>query len=211
MACSKILIVDDHPVFRAGLKQIISELPEVTHVTEAASGEDALAVLRAEPADLVVLDLAMPGMDGLKLMELLRDQDPMPLVVVVTSYDDLAYLNRTFELGGRAFVLKDSAITDIAHCLNVVLRGGVYVSPTLGKAHVEPPGHAELEEQLELLTPTEKRVLAELASFLTSKEIARKLNMSYRTVQNHRANIGRKLGFRGAHQLLEFASRASAK
>ncbi|MEZ5570983.1 MAG: response regulator transcription factor [Halioglobus sp.] len=202
----KLLIVDDHPIFRAGLKQTLEGIPWIEVVAEAATGDEAISQIRRFAPDMVTLDIAIPGMDGLKVLELTREETPIPSVIIVTSYDDRAYLSRAFELGARGYVIKDCAVTDLITSIEEVAKGGIFISPSLGNNKPilpninDPDGH-----WLDLLTATEKKVLLHVAAFQTSKEIARALGMSPRTVQNHRAHICTKLELRGAHQLMEFA------
>ena len=201
-----LVIVDDHPIFREGLKQIIARVPGIEVVAEADSGDAALAQIQQLSPDLVTLDIAMPGKDGLQVLEMTRSADKVPLVIVITSYDDNAYLNRAFELGARAYVLKDSALTDVVDCLQAVLDEKVFISPSLGRSKPLLPDMAEASVfNVESLTNMEQLVLRGVAEFKTSKEIAKKLDVSYRTIQNHRSNICSKLALRGAHQLLNFA------
>ena len=203
----RLLIVDDHPVFRAGLKQVVIGVGGFEVVAEADTGESALMQIRHLGPDIVMLDLAMPGMDGLEVMEHLSEEDKLPMVIVVTSYDDKAYLDRAFELGARAFVIKDSAVTDLVDCLEAVCNGGIYISPSLGRNKpLLPKIDHSAASALEQLTPTERHVLVNLAQFKTSKHIAKELGMSYRTVQNHRSHICSKLGLKGSHQLMCFAA-----
>jgi DNA-binding NarL/FixJ family response regulator len=201
-----LVIVDDHPIFREGLKQIIARVPGIEVVAEADTGDAALAQIQQLSPDLVTLDIAMPGKDGLQVLEMTRSADKVPLVIVITSYDDNAYLNRAFELGARAYVLKDSALTDVVDCLQAVLDEKVFISPSLGRSKPLLPDMAEASVfSVESLTNMEQLVLRGVAEFKTSKEIAKKLDVSYRTIQNHRSNICSKLGLRGAHQLLNFS------
>ena len=205
-AQTTLLIADDHPIFRQGLKQIIKTLDWLTVVAEAESGDSAIAQVRYLNPDMAILDLAMPGMDGLKVLERSLCEHPHIKVIIVTSYDDTAYLNRAMELGARAYVVKDSAAEHLEQCLATVADGGVYISPSMGSQAPEPPvlDHSNRRD-IERLTETEIRVLTGVAAFKTSKEIARDLNVSYRTVQNHRANIVDKLGLKGRHALMRFA------
>jgi DNA-binding NarL/FixJ family response regulator len=201
-----LLIADDHPIFRQGLKQILQPLDWLEIVAEAESGDSALAQVRYLKPDMAILDLAMPGMDGLKVLERCREERPELQVIIVTSYDDAAYLERAMELGARAYVVKDSAGEDLAECLAAVAAGNVYISPSMtGHAPKPPMLERNTPEALELLTDTERRVLRGVAEFKTSKEIARELDVSYRTVQNHRANIADKLDLKGRHALMRFA------
>ena len=201
-----LLIADDHPIFRQGLKQVAADVSWLHLVAEAETGDAALAQIRYVRPDIVMLDIAMPGMDGLKVLELSRDEEQLPLVVIVTSYDERAYMDRAFELGARGYVIKDSAAEDIVECLEVVSRGGIYVSPLLRSDKPRLPQlNNESGDWTNILTRAELTVLAKVAEFKTSKEIARELGLSYRTVQNHRTHICRKLELRGTHQLMTFA------
>jgi len=203
---STLLIADDHPIFREGLRRVVERLPWVRVVAEAESGDAALAQVAYLRPDMVILDIAMPGRDGLQVLEDLAGQEAMPAVIMVTSYDEKAYLKRAMELGARAFLLKDSAAADIVNCLEAVRQGDIFLSPTFGSHRVEPPATPlETEPDLEKLTRMERTVLGKVAEYKTSKEIARELGISHRTVQNHRANISEKLGLHGSHQLMAFA------
>ncbi|NDY96988.1 response regulator transcription factor [Wenzhouxiangella limi] len=201
-----LMIADDHPIFRQGLRKILQRLDWLEVVAEAESGDSALAQMRYLQPDMAMLDLAMPGTDGLKVLEKCRELHPQMQVIIVTSYDDPAYLERAMELGARGYVVKDSAGEVLVECLTTVAAGSVYISPSLNSCAPQPPALAAgVAEELDLLTDAERRVLSGVADFKTSKEIARELDVSYRTVQNHRANIAEKLGLTGRHALIRFA------
>jgi DNA-binding NarL/FixJ family response regulator len=201
-----LIIADDHPIFREGLKQIINRVPGIEVVAEADTGDAALAQIQQMSPDLVALDIAMPGKDGLEVLERIVDKKHAPLVIIVTSYDDNAYLNKAFELGARAYVIKDSALTDVVDCLQAVLNNKIFISPSLGRSKPLLPDLADANEfDFDSLTTMECSVMRGVAEFKTSKEIAKDLNVSFRTIQNHRTNICNKLNLRGAHQLLSFS------
>jgi DNA-binding NarL/FixJ family response regulator len=201
-----LLIADDHPIFRQGLKQILQRLDWLKVVAEAESGDSALAQMRYLKPDMAMLDLAMPGMDGLQVLEHCRNLYPQMQVIIVTSYDDPAYLERAMELGARAYVAKDSAGEDLVACLTAVAAGNVYISPSMDGSAPRPPTlESAPAHGVERLTDAERRVLIGVADFKTSKEIAAEQGVSFRTVQNHRANIAEKLGLRGRHALIRFA------
>jgi len=205
-----LLIADDHPIFRQGMKQILAPIEWLRIVAEAESGESALTQIKYIKPDIAMLDLAMPGMDGLKVLEEVKAVLPGLLVIIVTSYDDKAYLERALELGANAYVVKDGAAENMVHCFEAVRRGEIYISPSLGtRAPLLPQLDAGASELLELLTDTEQTILAKVAQFQTSKEIARELDVSFRTIQNHRANICTKLNLKGSHQLMSFARKYS--
>ena len=200
-----VLIADDHPIFRHGLKSVLNEMEDIDVVGEADNGESALTQLEYLRPELALLDLAMPGRDGLSVLEQVYEHHPEVKVIIITSYDDKAYLDRAFDLGARGYLLKDTASDDLVNCLESVLSGDTFISPTLGnKTPVEPIMSDISQEKLESLTPTERTVLLEIAQFKTSKEIARELGISFRTVQNHRSHISEKLDLKGTHHLLRF-------
>lgn len=205
-----LLIADDHPIFRQGLKQILEPIPWLRIVAEAESGDSALAQIRYVKPDIAILDIAMPGMDGLEVLEKLKQDQPDMTVIMVTSYDDKAYLERALELGARAYIIKDGATENMVQCLETVRRGEIYISPSLGgRTPILPKLGARDSRSLDKLTETERIVLAKVGQFQTSKEIARDLGVSYRTIQNHRANICTKLDLKGSHQLMSFAREQS--
>ncbi len=201
-----VLIADDHPIFRQGLKHVLESLAWLKVIGEADNGESALILIDRLQPDILILDIAMPGQDGLSVLEKSRAQRPDRIVIIITSYDDKAYLDRAMDLGAKGYLLKDNAAENLVQCLETVLAGQVFISPSLGGVRSILPAVSSPDSSLlERLTKTEKRVLALVAEYMTSKEIANKLNISYRTVQNHRAHICNKLNLKGAHQLMSFA------
>ena len=201
-----LLIADDHPIFRQGMKQILESVRWLRIVAEAESGDSALTQLKFLKPDIAILDIAMPGMDGLEVLAEIRSIQPELTVIIVTSYDDKAYLERAIELGARAYILKDSASENMVHCMEAISRGEVYISPSLtGRTPKLPSLSSSDLGSLKALTNMERIVLARVAQFQTSKEIARDLDISFRTIQNHRANICAKLNLKGSHQLMSFA------
>lgn len=200
-----LLIADDHPIFREGIERLLAPIKWLKVIASAESGDAALAQIKYLKPDIVVLDLAMPGMDGLSVLEKAKAEIPSLIAVIVTSYDDRAYLGRALELGANAYVLKDGASSNIVKCLETVREGGIYISPTLGSHLPELPAINKDIELLNCLTDIEKRVLYEVAKFKTSKEIGQALGLSFRTIQNHRSHISKKLEISGSHQLMSFA------
>ena len=201
-----LLIADDHPLFRQGIKHTLEKIEWLKIVGEAESGDSALAQIRYLKPEIALLDLAMPGMDGLNVLEKAHQFNKDIIVVIITSYDDTAYLERACELGASAYLLKDSVSENLVQCLETVIRGDRYISASLGSHSIKLPSMGKSNsESIESLTKMEQKVLTQVANFLTSKEIARKLDISYRTVQNHRSNICAKLNLSGTNQLLSFA------
>ncbi len=199
-----LIIADDHPIFRLGLRNILAQIPWIRIVGEAETGTSALTQLKHLQPDLLLLDLEMPGMDGLTVLKEMAHLQLDTLAVILTSYDDDAYLEKALDLGARAYVLKDEAGDSLKACLDAVCTGAVYISPSFGNHTRMAPVRAD-SDLIASLTETERVILSAVGGFKTSKEIAAEMDISYRTVQNHRASICRKLGLKGAHQLMQFA------
>ncbi len=198
-----MVIADDHPIFRRGLREVLAEDTGFEVVAEAQDGPEALARLRELRPELAVLDIAMPGCDGLEVLTESQGWPEAPRIVLLSVFDK--YVERAFELGATGYVLKEDAELELVQCLKAVVRGERYVSSTLMHSG-GPQGESGASHPLDQLTETERRVLKLLAEFKTSKEIAQLLSVSYRTVQNHRAAAVRKLGLSGAQALLRYAA-----
>ena len=210
----RVLIADDHPIFRRGLREVVEE-DGVHQVTgEAADGLSAMAMARRLQPEVAIVDLSMPGADGFEVAAWLRQNQPHCRVVIMTMHTEEALVDRALQLEIAGYLLKDDAYGEVRRCLEVVLNGGCYLSPSIGAERAlqtpQPPSSAappEDEEKIARLTPTQREVLRHLAAYRTSKEIARLMQLSHRTVQNHRSNIAETLGLHGRNRLLEFAAR----
>jgi DNA-binding NarL/FixJ family response regulator len=204
-----IIIADDHPVFRRGLRMVIESEPALTVLAESADGGDALAAIENHQPDLAVLDVNMPEMNGFDVVRRLQSARSKTAVVFLTMHRDEEMFNAAMDLGVGGYILKDSAVTDIISCLKTVLSGQPYISPQLSAFLLNRSRRAaELNRRmpaLENLTPTERRILKLVADYKTSKEIADILCVHSRTVDNHRTNISQKLDLKGSHALLKFA------
>jgi len=211
----RILIADDHPVFRQGLRQIIETDTNLKVVAEAADGEEALARLQDTPLDVAMLDLTMPVKDGFAVARAAQELRIGVPFVFLTMHKDEHYLHAALELGVKGYVLKDSAIIEIVNCLKAVVAGQDYVSPALSSYLIRRSvGAAALvveKPALAELTPTERRILKLIAEGQTSREIAAALGIGVRTVEHHRNNITTKLDLRGSHALVKFAIKHQAE
>ncbi len=208
---TRVLIVDDHPVFRAGLRQVIVGDPRFSVVAEAADGEEALRCVREFRPDIAVVDLDLPKRDGLGIArELQRIGIQIP-VVILTMHRRESLFNEAVDLGVSGFVLKENAVTDLLECLRAASKGETWYSPALsGLLGRRRSRHAALVQErpgLADLTASERRVLRLVAENLTSREIAERLGVSPLTIETHRKNICRKLDLEGSHPLLQFALR----
>jgi two-component system, NarL family, response regulator DegU len=205
----RVLIADDHPIFRKGLRQVIESDPGLEIVAEAENGAAALEQISLTNPDVAVMDVHMPGVGGFDVVRALREQGVEMAVIILTMYQDQEVFDAAMNLGVRGYVLKDSAITDIVGGIKSVAAGQHYITPQLSGYLIERnrrgAEHAAEALGLDRLTPTERRVLRLLADYKTSKEIAAELSIHSRTVDNHRTNICQKLNLHGSHTLLRFA------
>lgn len=205
----RILIADDHPVFRAGLRQIIEMNAGLKVVAEAEDGPMALERVREHQPDVAVLDVDMPGMDGFEVVRALR-QEKLPVeVVFLTMHKDEDMFNAAMNIEVRGYVVKDSAVTDIVASIRAVHAGHPFISPALSVYLLNRKQRAVRLTQekpgIYQLTPTERRILKLLSENKTSREIAGEMYVSHRTIENHRSNICQKLGLHGNNALFKFA------
>lgn len=201
-----VLIVDDHPFFRQGLKTVLESIDNLTITGEAENGKTALLMVETLKPDMIFLDLSMPEINGFQVLEQLQDFPDLKKIIM-TSFNDTVYMKKAFELGASGFILKDNGQAEMASCVQLVMAGGQYISPSI---QANKKGHNTLimddaKELIDALTKTELKVMSYLGNFMTSKEIANKMFISYRTVQNHRRNIKQKLELSGMHQLTRMA------
>jgi DNA-binding NarL/FixJ family response regulator len=204
-----IIIADDHPLLRAGLRQVIESDSRLKVVAEASDGAAALEQITAHKPAVAVLDIEMPQLTGFELLRELRARGQTVAVIFLTMYRDEEMFNEALDLGALGYVLKDSATTDIIGAIRAVAAGQPYISPAISALLLKRGARAAALVQqkagLNDLTPAERRILKLIAENRTSKEIAAELFISHRTVENHRANICQKLELKGSHSLLKFA------
>jgi DNA-binding NarL/FixJ family response regulator len=205
----RVLIVDDHPLFRQGLRQVIAGDPRFELVGEAGDGKTALQIILDQKPEVAVLDINLPEHSGLDVARKLQSKRVDTRIVILTMYKEEETCNRALDLGVQGFVLKENAVEDILDCLAIVAKGGHYLSPSISSYLVRRRNRAEKLASktpgLDDLTKAERRVLDLIAQKKTSREIASELFISPRTVEAHRANISTKLNLKGAHSLLQFA------
>lgn len=205
----KVLIADDHPIFRRGLLEVIETDAALLVVGEAGDGATALEQMEQLRPDVAVLDIDMPELNGFELVKEIRRKNLPVKIVFLTMHKDEDLFNEALRLGVRGYVLKDSAADEVVASIRAVAGGQHYISPAISTYLVRRSERAAAFAQettgLTALTPAELRVLKLIAANKTSREIAAQLFLSYRTVENHRANICQKLGLRGSHALVKFA------
>jgi DNA-binding NarL/FixJ family response regulator len=202
-----VVIADDHPIFRRGLRQIIETDLGIKVLAEADDGEAALAALHLHQPQVAVIDVDMPNGDGFDVMQTIRAKKLSVTVIFLTMHKDERIFNKALDAGVTGYVLKDSAITEIVSGIKAVAAGQNYVSPAMSTSLLKRAARATvpLPPCVDDLTPTECRVLKLIGEYKTSKNIATELFISIRTVEHHRANISTKLELKGSHALLKFA------
>jgi len=203
----RILIADDHPLLRQGLRQAIEADLRFGVIAEASNGRAALDQIQRLKPQIAVLDIDMPEMDGFAVVRELRARQLPVDVIFLTVHRDERFFTEALQLGTKGYVLKDSAVTDIVSSIGAVAAGEHFTSPALTSFLVKQRRDATTTPAagLQDLTSTERRVLALIADYKTSREIGDLLHISHRTVQTHRANICLKLELHGSHALMKFA------
>ena len=202
-------MADDHPMFRGGLRQVVESQPDLKVIHETGDGADALRAVRELKPHVAILDLDMPKLNGLELTAAIQREQLPARVIILTMYREEDMFNEAMDLGVLGYVLKDSAAEDILHCIRAVADGRHYLSPAVSgflvNRHTRAESLRRAKPGLADLTPAELRILRLIARNKTSKEIADELELSTRTVDNHRFNICTKLELHGVHSLVKFA------
>ena len=206
---TRILIADDHSIVRSGLRKILDSKPDLEVVAEAEDGAEAVEKALAEDVHLVILDVSMPRKTGIQAAAELHKRKPELKVLMLSMHDSEQFLFEALKAGASGYVLKSGADTDIVEAVRAAMRGDSYLYPsavtTLVRDFVERGGRGE--EQFDVLTPRELEVLKLIAEANTSKEIAKELWISIKTVERHRQNILDKLGMRDRVELTRYAIR----
>lgn len=205
----RIILADDHPIVRQGLRQMIEADRRLSVVAEAGNGRDALELIEKHCPQIAVIDVDMPEMDGFALAREISRKKIAVEIIFLTMHSKAEIFFAAMDLGAKGYVLKDSAVSDIVASIKAVAAGGSYISPTISSLLLNRRRReAELETAqpgLHLLSPTELKVLRLIAGGKASGEIAEILFISRRTVEAHRANISRKLDLQGNLSLVKFA------
>ncbi len=195
----RLLLVDDHQLVRDGLKARLGDIGDIVVLGEAANAEDALAAAERLQPDLALVDVGLPGMNGIELTSAFAARFPALRVLILSMYDSRGYVQSAMRAGARGYVLKDAPSAEIIAAIRAVAAGGVYLSSALTAALSGPPVESSL------LTEREKEVLILIAQGASNKRVAQKLDVSVRTVETHRLNLRRKLGIETAAGLANYA------
>ncbi len=207
----RIVLADDHTVIRQGLRLLLERQPDFEIVSEAADGRQAVEATEAQKPDVVVLDIAMPNLNGIEAARQISARVPAAAVVILSMHADESYLLQALKVGARAYLLKDSADTDLIAAIYAVVERKAFFSPAISRMLADEYVHQlqerRAQDSYELLTSREREVLQLLAEGKSNKEVAALLGVSPYTVDSHRANIMQKLNLHSTPELVLYAVR----
>ena len=204
---TRVLVVDDHELVRAGVVMLLGAMPQVQVVGQASNAASLLELLKTVTADLVLLDIAMPGTNGLDLLPDLMHALPQARVIILSMHRDKQYVRKALSLGAQGYLLKDAAPSELSQAIDTVMRGENYLSPVVSQSALSDyVQHLRTETKTEAaLTPRQLEILQLIAMGKSSKEIAGSLNLSLKTVDSHRTNLMQLLGIHEVTGLVRYA------
>ena len=204
----RVLIVDDHAILRSGLRMLLGAQPDMDVVGEASDGAEAARLVEDLHPDVVLLDLAMPGMSGLEALRMIKRNTSTTRALILSQYDDESYLRRALEAGASGYVLKRAADVELLSAIRAVARGEVYLEPMLTRLVVNDlfqRGDVAPNDRAPTLSDREREVLQLVALGNTNQQIADRLVLSVKTVETYKARVMEKLGVRGRAALVRYA------
>jgi two-component system, NarL family, response regulator NreC len=211
MKTIRILLADDHTVVRKGLRLLLENHPGFQVIADAADGRAAVSLAAEHSPDVVVMDVAMPGLNGIEAARQISAKLPHTAIVFLSMHSDESYVLKALKAGARAYLLKDSAEQDLIGAVIAVSEGKAFFSPAISKMLVEDymrqMQERQIEDSYELLTTREREILQLLAEGKNNKEVAGILNLSLYTVETHRGNILQKLNLHSGAELILYAIR----
>jgi DNA-binding NarL/FixJ family response regulator len=202
----RILLADDHAVVRQGFKLILSQEPDLEVVAEASDGAETVRLALELRPDVVIMDIAMPGMSGVEATRRIVEQVPDIKVMILSMHKDSVYVRETLRAGARGYLLKESIDHDLLRAVRAVAQGAGYLSPEISATVLEDY-QQQVTDPFDLLSAREREVLQMLAEGKVAKEIATALDISVYTVDAHRGRIMKKLGLHSSTELVRFAMR----
>jgi RNA polymerase sigma factor (sigma-70 family) len=200
----RILLADDHTILRQGLKLILSSQPDLQVVGEAANGNEVVQLAQELRPDIVLLDVAMPELNGIDATRRMMETNPKLRILVLSMHKEAVYVREILRAGARGYLLKDVIDSELLSAVRSVARGDGYVSPAVSSALLSDY-RQNIHDPLDLLTKREREVLQLIAEGKTNKEVAAKLNLSVYTVDSHRGKIMEKLNLHSTGELVRFA------
>jgi two-component system response regulator NreC len=205
----RILIADDHGLMRAGLRSILEDEPTIEVVGEASNGEEALYLAGQLAPDIVILDIGMPGADGIVTTRTMKQMLPQTQVLILTVYEEESLLREAIKAGASGYLIKRAVEEDLLSAINAVSRGDMYIHPGVTRLLVKElsPDTRPVRSDVEPLTARELEVLGYIVRGFTNRQVAGTLSISIRTVEGHRASIFGKLGVKNRVELIEYAEK----
>jgi DNA-binding NarL/FixJ family response regulator len=206
----RILIADDHALLRAGIRLLLSEVPGVKVVAETGDGHEALALIAEKRPDIALVEIALPGLNGLDVTARARKEHPSTRILIVASDAQDEHVRRALVVGSAGYLLKNADRNELELALRVVARGDVWLSPEVATkvaAAYARNSRSSTDEPFDVLTPRQREVLQLIAEGLSSKEIATRIGVSVKTVDTHRTELMERLGIRGIAGLVRYAIR----
>jgi two-component system, NarL family, response regulator NreC len=207
----RILLADDHNILRDGMRLLLERQPGFTVVGEAADGRETIALAAEHAPDVVVMDIAMPNMNGIEATRRIVEKQPATGVVILSMHYDESYVLRSLKAGARAYLLKDALKAELIAAIRAVAEGRSFFSPKISRVlqedYVEALGRKGGDDSYDLLTDREREILQLIAEGRTNKEIAGTLNLSLYTVDTHRTHILHKLNLHSVPELILYAVR----
>lgn len=204
-----VILADDHPIFRKGLREVLAEDSMLNSLGEAADGVTALRQIREFKPTVAILDMDMPELNGIQIARKLLEEKLSTRIVILTMHKEERLFNEAINCGILGYVLKENAANDLIAAVRAASAGQPFISPSLSAFLLSRNARRQdlvaQKPGLHLLTPAERRIVKMITQEFTSKEIAEELQISLHTVENHRANICEKLQLHGSHSLLKFA------
>jgi len=203
----RILIADDHGLIRAGLRALLENVPEIQVVGEAADGVSIVKLVAELLPNIVLMDISMPGMNGIEATSKVREISPETQVLAMTVHEDESMLREMIRAGASGYIIKRALESELIQAIRIISQGNVYIYPSLTRALLKDvaPDASDNGAKKDDLTPREKDVLQLLARGYTNRQIAQELSISPRTVEGHRSSLVGKLGFSSRMELLNFA------
>jgi DNA-binding NarL/FixJ family response regulator len=207
----RILLADDHTVVRDGLRALLEKQPDMAVVAEAADGRDSVRLAEELTPDVVIMDIAMPNMNGIEATRRIAASCPRTAVVILSMHQDESYVLRSLKAGAKGYLLKDSLRSDVIDAIRTVAQGRSFltrkVSRMLQEDYVSQLERRGLDDSYDLLTDREREILQLIAEGRTNKEVAGLLNVSLTTIETHRTHILQKLGLHSIPELILYAVR----
>jgi DNA-binding NarL/FixJ family response regulator len=206
----RLLLADDHGLVRAGMRALLSKLPDVEVVAETGDGREALQLIREQKPDIALVDISMPGLNGLEVVARVAKEQPATRVLIVSMHSDEEYVRRAMVAGAAGYLLKNAHRNELEMALRAVARGDCWLSPAVSKQVITAMTHGARSLPrwpLEVLTPRQREVLQLIAEGLSTKEIAQSLGLGVKTVETHRTELMERLGIHGVAGLVRYAIR----